>query len=72
MFDLSRLLCASFALQVAMAEVGGMGFIHYNNTIEEQVAHVKRAKNHTPGFVVEPAVMKKDCTVLDLIDLKVR
>jgi len=59
-------------MAVAMAEVGGMGVIHYNNTIEEQVAHVKRAKNHTPGFVVEPAVMKKDRTALDLIDMKER
>ncbi len=49
-----------------------MGFIHYNNTVEEQVQHVKRAKNHTPGFVVEPAVMGKDRTVLDLFDLKER
>ena len=49
-----------------------MGFIHYNNTVEEQVQHVKRAKNHTPGFVVEPAVMRKDRTVLDLFDLKER
>lgn len=59
-------------MAVAMAEVGGMGFIHYNNTVEEQVEHVKRAKSHTPGFVVEPAVMTKDNTVMDLIDLKER
>ena len=59
-------------MAVAMAEVGGMGFIHYNNTVEEQVAHVKRAKNHTPGFVVEPAVMRRDNTVMDLLDLKER
>jgi len=59
-------------MAVAMAEVGGMGFIHYNNTVEEQVAHVKRAKNHTPGFVVEPAVMGRNNTVMDLLDLKER
>lgn len=57
-------------MAVAMAEVGGMGFVHYNNTVEEQVGHVKRAKNHTPGFVVEPAVMKRDSTVMDVIDLR--
>lgn len=57
-------------MAVAMATVGGMGFIHYNCTIEEQVKQVSTAKNHTPGFVVHPAVMRPDATVMDLLDLK--
>ena len=57
-------------MAIAMASVGGMGFIHYNNTIEEQVAHVSAAKTHTPGFVVQPAVLKPTATVMDLLDLK--
>lgn len=60
------------AMAVAMAEVGGMGFIHYNNTVEEQLHHVKTAKNHTPGFVVEPSVLTPEHTVLDLLELKER
>jgi len=60
------------AMAVAMAEVGGMGCIHYNNTIEEQVEHVATAKKHTPGFVVHPAVMKPDNTVLDVMEMKER
>jgi IMP dehydrogenase len=58
------------AMAVAMAAVGGMGFIHYNNTVEEQLREVATAKNHTPGFVVRPAVLRPDATVLDLYDLK--
>lgn len=57
-------------MAVAMASVGGMGFIHYNNTIEEQVHQVATAKTHTPGFVVHPAVVRPDATILDLLDLK--
>lgn len=58
------------AMAVAMASVGGMGFVHYNNTIQEQVKHVSTAKNHTPGFVVSPAVLRPDASVMDLLDLK--
>ena len=57
-------------MAVAMAEVGAVGFVHYNCTVEEQVKHVSLAKNHTPGFVVRPAVMKPDNTVLDVLELK--
>lgn len=57
-------------MAIAMASVGGMGFIHYNNTLEEQLAQVTAAKRHTPGFVVQPAVLRADATVMDLIDLK--
>lgn len=41
----------------ALVQLGGLGFVHYNNTIEEQVAHVAKAKRHTPGMVVTPMVM---------------
>jgi len=58
------------SMAVAMSTVGGMGFVHYNNTIDEQVKHVSIAKNHTPGFVVAPAVMRPDNTVMDLLDMK--
>ena len=44
--------------------------MHYNNTIEEQVAQVAAAKRHTPGFVVQPAVLRPSATVMDLLDLK--
>ena len=38
-------------------QLGGMGFVHYNNTAEEQLAHVKKAKSHAPGFIVTPFVV---------------
>jgi IMP dehydrogenase len=57
-------------MAVAMAAVGGMGFIHYNCTVEEQTAQVAAAKRHTPGFVVAPAVVGPQATLMDILDLK--
>lgn len=60
------------AMAVAMASVGGMGIIHYNNSLEEQLHQVKTAKNHTPGFVVHPRCMAPTSTVGELHDLRER
>lgn len=49
-----------------------MGFIHYNNTIAEQLAHVQKTKRHIPGYVVTPAVLPPTATVADVIKLQVR
>ncbi|KAJ9530688.1 hypothetical protein QJQ45_014843 [Haematococcus lacustris] len=44
-------------MAITMATLGGMGFVHYNNTIEEQVAHVERTKRHRPGYISTPLVL---------------
>lgn len=53
-------------------QLGGLGFVHYNNTLEAQLNHVLRVKTHVPGFVTEPIVMGPAATVGDLHALKVR
>lgn len=57
-------------MAVAMATVGGMGFIHYNCTIAEQAAAVAKVKAHIPGFVVTPVCMKPTDPVSALDNLK--
>ncbi|KAG2447642.1 hypothetical protein HYH02_007560 [Chlamydomonas schloesseri] len=57
-------------MAITMASLGGMGFIHYNNTAEEQLRQVLKAKRHTPGFVVTPAVAGPNDPVSKLYDLK--
>jgi hypothetical protein len=52
-------------------QMGGLGFVHYNNTIAEQLAHVSRVKAHTPGFVVSPAVLGPKDTIAHWDDIKV-
>ncbi len=37
-----------------MALLGGMGIIHYNNTIDEQRKQVSRVKRYKNGFITSP------------------
>ena len=54
-----------------MAQMGGLGFIHYNLPVEEQVAQALRVKRHVPGFMVAPAVLSAHDTIADWEGLKV-
>ena len=38
-------------MAIQMALHGGIGFIHYNNTIQEQRKQVDRVKNFKNGFI---------------------
>ena len=45
--------------------------MHYNNTIEEQVRHVTKAKQHKPGMVVTPMVFLPSDPISKIDALKV-
>lgn len=51
-------------LAIAIARVGGLGFIHKNMTIEEQAAQVNRVKRSENGMISDPVTLSKDCTLL--------
>ncbi|KFM29198.1 Inosine-5'-monophosphate dehydrogenase, partial [Auxenochlorella protothecoides] len=57
-------------MAVAMAEVGGIGIIHYNCSVEHQVEQVCIAKRHVPGQVLIPPTLPPTATVKDLLALK--
>eukprot|EP00798_Chlamydomonas_sp_ICE-L_P024604 gene24604-10222_t len=57
-------------MAVTMATLGGLGFVHYNNTLEEQVNHVKKVKAHTSGFVVSPMCLLPTDTISKIDALK--
>ena len=57
-------------MALGMALNGGIGFIHSNCTIEEQVAMVLRVKNFENGFIIEPAVLSPNHTISDLDKLR--
>lgn len=56
-------------MAIAVARQGGIGIIHKNMGIEDQVAHVKRVKLSESGMITDPITMKKDQSVKEAEDL---
>ncbi len=57
-------------MAIALALIGGIGIIHYNNTIQEQVRLVERVKRFKNGFITDPITLGPDHTVTDLDRIK--
>lgn len=59
-------------MAISMALIGGVGIIHYNNTIEEQVELVQKVKRYKNGFITDPITLSPDQTIEDLDRVKSR
>lgn len=57
--------------RACVLQMGGMGFVHYNNSIEDQCQHVMRVKRHRPGYDVKPMVLPPTATIMQLDLLRV-
>ncbi len=57
-------------LAVALATEGGVSFIYGSQSIEDEAAMVKRAKNHKAGFVKSDSNVGPDATMQDVVILK--
>ena len=44
-------------LAIAMAQQGGIGFIHKNLSVEEQASEVDRVKRSESGMIVDPITL---------------
>ncbi|OCG16100.1 IMP dehydrogenase [Gilliamella sp. wkB292] len=56
-------------LAIALAQEGGIGFIHKNMPIDVQANHVKRVKKHESGIVQDPVSVLPTATIQHVIDL---
>lgn len=57
---------------IALALLGGIGIIHYNNTIEEQVKIVKKVKKYIKGILFNPITLTPHNTIQDVLQIKSR
>ena len=56
-------------LAIALAREGGIGILHRNLSIEEQVAEVDKVKRSESGMIVEPVTLPPDALVRDALGL---
>ena len=59
-------------LAIALAREGGIGIIHYNCTLEEQVSEVDRVKRSESGMITAPITLTADKTIRDALDVTAR
>ncbi|HIG05428.1 MAG TPA: IMP dehydrogenase [Planctomycetes bacterium] len=57
-------------MAVNLALLGGIGFIHYNNTIEQQSRMVRRVKRFENGFITEPVVLSPAHSIHDVDEIR--
>ena len=53
-----------------LALVGGIGIIHYNNSIDAQAEHVRKVKRFENGFILDPIVLSPRDFVSDVDAVK--
>lgn len=56
-------------LAIALAQEGGIGFIHKNMSAKAQAEHVLRVKKYESGVVLDPVTVKQNATIGDTIAL---
>jgi len=56
-------------LAIALAREGGLGILHRNLSIADQVAEVDKVKRSESGMIVEPVTLSPDALVSDALEL---
>src|SRR3954467_13028327 len=56
-------------MAIALAQLGGIGVLHRNLSVEEQATAVRQVKRFESGMVVNPISMTPDQTLADALEL---
>ena len=56
-------------LAIAMAQLGGMGVIHRNLSVEEQAEQVRTVKRYESGMVINPVTIHPDTTLREIREI---
>ena len=56
-------------MAIALAQLGGIGVLHRNLTIEQQASAVRQVKRFESGMVVNPITMTPDQTLAEALEL---
>src|SRR5919198_4359423 len=59
-------------LAIALARVGGIGIVHRNLAIDDQVAEVDKVKRSESGMIGDPVTLRPDDLVRDALELMAR
>jgi len=59
-------------MAIALARLGGVGVLHRNLSIADQVAEVDKVKRSEAGTIVEPVTLSPDALVGDALELMAR
>jgi len=59
-------------LAIAMAQMGGMGVIHKNLSIEDQAGEVDKVKRSESGMIVDPITMRPQQKISEALDVMAR
>lgn len=60
------------AMAINMALQGGIGVVHYNNSVREQKKEVDRVKRYENGFITDPKTLSPADTIADAREIKAR
>src|SRR5437762_12156566 len=59
-------------LAIALAQQGGIGFIHRNMSIERQAEEVDRVKRSESGMIVDPVTIEPERPISDALEVMKR
>ncbi len=58
------------SMAIGLALQGGIGILHYNNTVDEQVAMVRKVKRYENGFITDPVCLSPQHLIRHVDEIK--